>query len=418
MVVEPRGSRLYVDELPTIPTWAQQLMLTLDVDALVAEVMAGNMPAAYPDQLENQAFVAQLTASVQENVGRLRTFLAGQIDLDHVVLTQPHTLAAMVAQLGIPASAMNRSYRVGFGIMWDELSALVTRGASEQGIDAQEVLPVLHELTALILRYQHHVASQVSETHAREERALSQSRDHLRYALVRQLLRGEGTLSPADVVSLGYDLASHHVAVHLPDVPEGAAGRLLVGLRERAAVRQSLLFPVSTGRTTLWLGRSRSWRDDELAALVAFLRSSGVTASVSRVHAGPDGFRRTAEELDSVEEVRRRRGDRAAPVTTYSEVALDCLLLADPVGSAAFVRDELAGLAAPTTEAQRLRETLEAWLERGSHVGAAEALSLHEHTVRNRLQRVEELLGHDIRQRRTEVDVALRLHRLTAPDTR
>jgi DNA-binding PucR family transcriptional regulator len=37
---------------------------------------------------------------------------------------------------------------------------------------------------------------------------------------------------------------------------------------------------------------------------------------------------------------------------------------------------------------------------------------LHEHTVRNRLHKAEELLGHTLSERRTELQVAARLIRL------
>ena len=69
-------------------------------------------------------------------------------------------------------------------------------------------------------------------------------------------------------------------------------------------------------------------------------------------------------------------------------------------------------LAMAREEAARLRETLEASFRLGSHVSAAEHLQLHEHTVRNRLHRAEEHLGHPLSERRTELQVALRLQRL------
>jgi DNA-binding PucR family transcriptional regulator len=57
---------------------------------------------------------------------------------------------------------------------------------------------------------------------------------------------------------------------------------------------------------------------------------------------------------------------------------------------------------------------LDASFRFGSHVAAAEHLQLHEHTVRNRLHKAEELLGHPINERRTELQVAARLMRMRA----
>jgi DNA-binding PucR family transcriptional regulator len=93
-------------------------------------------------------------------------------------------------------------------------------------------------------------------------------------------------------------------------------------------------------------------------------------------------------------------------------VALEILLMRDPERARRFVRTELGPLADATPEAARLRETLEVSFRLGSHVSTAEHLQLHEHTVRNRLHRAEEHLGRPLAERRTELQVALRLQRL------
>ena len=88
---------------------------------------------------------------------------------------------------------------------------------------------------------------------------------------------------------------------------------------------------------------------------------------------------------------------------------------------AAQLRRHLPGACRPTGGADpligerslpRLRETLEASFRYGSHVAAAEYLQLHEHTVRNRLHKAEEFLGHTLSEPRTELQVAARLIRL------
>jgi DNA-binding PucR family transcriptional regulator len=49
------------------------------------------------------------------------------------------------------------------------------------------------------------------------------------------------------------------------------------------------------------------------------------------------------------------------------------------------------------------------WFESGSHVSTAARMRVHEHTIRNRIQRAEEAIGHPLTTRRTELQVALRL---------
>lgn len=86
--------------------------------------------------------------------------------------------------------------------------------------------------------------------------------------------------------------------------------------------------------------------------------------------------------------------------------------MADSVKARAFVHAELGQLGADDDLAARLRETVEASQRWGSHVTTAAHLHLHEHTVRNRLQKAAELLGRPLTERRTELQVALRLARL------
>jgi DNA-binding PucR family transcriptional regulator len=90
--------------------------------------------------------------------------------------------------------------------------------------------------------------------------------------------------------------------------------------------------------------------------------------------------------------------------------------MANPVSARAFVRAELGRLGDDDRLAARLRETVEASYRCGSHVTTAAMLHLHEHTVRNRLQKAAELLGRPLSERRTELQVALRLARLLDQD--
>jgi len=105
-------------------------------------------------------------------------------------------------------------------------------------------------------------------------------------------------------------------------------------------------------------------------------------------------------------------------VLSHADVSLEILLMADRAGARAFVTAELGGLGGDDDLSDRLRETVEASYRWGSHVTTAAHLHLHEHTVRNRLQKAAELLGRPLTERRTELQVALRLARLLAQDPR
>jgi DNA-binding PucR family transcriptional regulator len=127
----------------------------------------------------------------------------------------------------------------------------------------------------------------------------------------------------------------------------------------------------------------------------------------------------TFQEARAVEQVRSawEMSGVARKVVGHEAAGLEILLLENPELARAFVRSELGPLADEAAESRRLRDTLEASFRLGSHVAAAEHLGLHEHTVRNRLARVEQLLGHPATERRTELQVAVRLLRVLSRET-
>jgi hypothetical protein len=397
-----------------LPGWVRETAAGVDLEALCERVVARDIAVAFPDLVGDDGFAEHLRASVRENLSLLQQVLTGRLPLAAVRLEQPLVFARVQAELRIPQTALQRSYRVGFAIMWEGWAEQLRTVAITSDVPRDEAVRGLAELTAAIFDYQDHVASQVAESYARVDDALGRSRASVRQGLVREILRGDRTsLAPSDLITLDHDLTAHHVALVLPAVAEGAAGQLVIGLRAATGVRQSLVHPLDLTRTAVWLTSPGGWAADMVRRLRDALTAAGVEASVSEPLCGLEGFRAAVEQAQDVERVRRAWGRAQAPrVLAHADVALEILLLRDPDRARRFVRAELGPLAEDTAEAARLRETLDASFRLGSHVGAAEHLELHEHTVRNRLHRAQEHLGHPLSERRTELQVALRLQRL------
>jgi hypothetical protein len=397
-----------------LPGWVRETAAGVDLEALCERVVARDIAVAFPDLVGDDGFAEHLRASVRENLSLLQQVLTGRLPLAAVRLEQPLVFARVQAELRIPQTALQRSYRVGFAIMWEGWAEQLRTVAITSDVPRDEAVRGLAELTAAIFDYQDRVASQVAESYARVDDALGRSRASVRQGLVREILRGDRTsLAPSDLITLDHDLTAHHVALVLPAVAEGAAGQLVIGLRAATGVRQSLVHPLDLTRTAVWLTSPGGWAADMVRRLRDALTAAGVEASVSEPLCGLEGFRAAVEQAQDVERVRRAWGRAQAPrVLAHADVALEILLLRDPDRARRFVRAELGPLAEDTAEAARLRETLDASFRLGSHVGAAEHLELHEHTVRNRLHRAEEHLGHPLSERRTELQVALRLQRL------
>jgi sugar diacid utilization regulator len=416
--VMPTPSAFRPGEPRRLPVWAREACDDVDLSALAELVFEADLAAAFGDLRENAEFVLRLRASVEENLHHLRQVLTGRSRIGEVVLDEPFALAGLQARLRIQQTALQRSYRVGFTTMWNAWSDRLVEGAERQGVPRTEGLLALRDMTTLLLAYQDHAASQVADSFARMDEAMSRSREHVRNGLVRHLLLDDTPpLAASDLVLLDYPLDAEHVAVLLPELAEDAARQLLPRLRDASHTRHALVHPTGLTSTVVWLAQRRTpgWRPGAVERSLDCLHRAEVVASVSQPLVGLAGIRQGWRQVQDVERVRAAWGAATAPqLLTHDDVSLEILLMADADRARAFVRAELRLLGADDSVASRLRETVEASHRHGSHIVTAEHLHLHEHTVRNRLQKAAELLGRPLTERRTELQVALRLARLLA----
>ncbi|WP_213451285.1 PucR family transcriptional regulator [Rhizomonospora bruguierae] len=410
----PLGSpRAAVD----IPEVVQATAEALDTAGLAEYVFQRCRDLIFSAHVHDSDFLQSLRASINQNVTGLRDVITGRVTMDELQLDDVHRFAHVQAMLRIPQRLLQRSYRVAFYTQWEAWSDALRQHLVTTQLPLDAALSALHALTETVLHYQDHVASQVADIHTRESDALSQSRVHIRHSLVKTLLEDDSAqLSPADLAVLDYPLEHHHVAVLLPEVSEALATRIAGGIRQATGAHGTLAYPLSLSSSMLWISRVESWRPAIAARLDNVLHRLGVLAAISQPQRGPEGFRRCFEQAVQTDEVRAawlHSDPHGAPaVVRYADVGLEALVLQDHEMAHNFVLAELGDLAADTSEAQKLRDTLEASFRLGSHVATAEHLGLHEHTIRNRLQRAEEILGRPLPERRTELQVALRMFRL------
>jgi len=394
----PEKARGYVDSLP--------------IQELIDTVVDRCTSTAFPEYATDEQFVGRLRASVSQNAHALRDVLAGHASLDEIPLDKVLGFATVLARLRIPQAAIQRSYRVSFYTQWEVWSAHLRAGVVADDMPRDEALDIQAQLTRVVLMYQDHVASQVAEAYTRDYDALNRSRAQVRKSLVRDVLRGR-SLSASDRTILAYPLDGHHVAVVLPQMPEGAASQLAEGLRAATHSHQSLAYALALGSTAVWLCRLDPWPESALESVTDVLENVGAVAAVSNPGHGVDGFVTGLRQAEDAERIRAAWAEDQAPaVVRYADARLEILLVQNRELARTFVEAELGPLAQQTNEAARLRETLEASFRFGSHVAAAEHLALHEHTVRNRLHKAEAMLGHSLHERRTELRVAVRLARL------
>jgi len=390
--------------------FAHRAAETFPVEELIALIVDSCTSLVFPSQALDTEFVGHLRASVSQNVHSLRAILAGRIDPQQAELDKVLFFPTVQAQLHIPQKSLQRSYRLSFFLQWEHWTQHFREQVSQVGLTSEEGACVLTWLTRVILSYQDYVASLVADIYTRDHELLSRSRSQIRRTLIRNILSGDEGISAADIAMVGYPLDSHHVAILLPDMSEDAAARLAERLRSSSAAHQALVYPLNLSCTVVWLCRFDPWRRQAVDALIEILERVGAAASVSDAETGVEGFRRSLTQAQETQRVRKAWGaSYSPPVLIHSDAGLEILLLQNDELARTFVNTELGPLGVPSAEMERLRETLEASFRFGSHVGAAESLQLHEHTVRNRIHKAEELLGHSLQERRTELQVALRL---------
>jgi DNA-binding PucR family transcriptional regulator len=120
----------------------------------------------------------------------------------------------------------------------------------------------------------------------------------------------------------------------------------------------------------------------------------------------------TAQDALDAARLQDLLADAAPDVVSFDELRLEALLLDDPDRARRFVRAELGELNRDDARTAALRETARVWLTSGSNINTASRLGVHEHTVRNRIAQIEQLVGRSTTERRTELLVALRMRRL------
>jgi DNA-binding PucR family transcriptional regulator len=235
-----------------------------------------------------------------------------------------------------------------------------------------------------------------------------------RAELVESILAGRDVdLAHAETV-LGHNLRDHQTAFTVRALDRETSGADLGHLEELAgdlatALGGARAFTVPSGANGLW-GWVASPKPSDRRALLGW-PGTPLTAQVAvgRSIPGVAGFRRSHREAVAAQ--RAAVALRSpAPLTRYEDVELVSLVSPDPDATRAFIAAELGDLAAPGPRHQRLRETGLGFLQSNANATAtASLLGVHRNTVRNRVLRIEEILGRPLEVSRVQLQLALHL---------
>lgn len=235
-----------------------------------------------------------------------------------------------------------------------------------------------------------------------------------REEMVRAILDQQQVSSEQASSVLGYALDRYHVGFVL--WRDGTADRYPTDL-QRAAARMlrdtgcSGTLMVPHGASSLWVWASWRSRSHAVPSLTSF-NQPGTHIAAGTLARGKSGFRHSHREAAYVAELVRATPPPhpAASLTHFGDVELAVLLAQEPELAQNFVRRELGPVATDTPAAAELRETVACYLANDrSLVRAAEQLHVARNTVAYRVKKFEKLAARDLKDRRLELEAALRL---------
>jgi hypothetical protein len=324
-----------------------------------------------------------------------------------------HDIGRVEAAEGRSLDPLHAALRVGARVTWQRLREKARSGGGDADVFAR--------LGESIFRYLDELAAACSVGYAEAKAELAGDAEQLRRRLLDLLVADPPV--PTEVIAglartVGWRLPRRVVAVALVVPFSGSLSSLppdvLVGLTGR---EPCLLMPDpdGPGRRRLLDESLRRWRttaNPEAGAAPGALAAVGPAVPLARASASLRWARR-ALTLARPGSARRLDG-----IVQCDEQLATLVLLADTELARVLSGQVLAPLRRlRPDQADRLAETLLAWLESADNAGAAARhLHVHPQTVRYRLRQITELFGDRLSdpESRFTLQVALRVRRLVA----
>jgi hypothetical protein len=379
------------------------------VQAILARVRE---VAPDPLALGDAEYVAGLHAAVASAVDYGLTGIERAEEAAEPVPRAALAQARRAARGGVSIETVLLRYTAGYAL----LEGFVLEEAERSGLPGRRgtLRQVLRAHAAVFER----LTTAIAEEHRCELTRVERSPGQRQLEHVRSLLGG-GPAREADDGSppgsleqgLGYALDCEHLAV----IARGALAR--EPLRELAARLDRRLLSVAQGEETIWawLGGQRRLEMRELKRVVS---GGGLDVDVSLAVGEPArglaGWRQTHRQAQAALLVALRRPQQ---LTCYADVALLAAALKDEALAQALIDIYIVPLEEAHSGSRVLRETLGAYLLAECNASStAAALGVVRKTVENRLRTIEERLGRSLHPCPAELEVALSLDALGAPD--
>ncbi|MFJ8912963.1 PucR family transcriptional regulator [Amycolatopsis sp. NPDC102389] len=321
--------------------------------------------------------------------------------------------ARAMAARGYSVDVMLRFYRMGRAYFSERILAGITAFVP----DPARALAVVDDLQRYAFAYVDRISSEVAAEYVAELDRMQNQARAARTDAVRGLIAGDRIDLGRAERTLSHRLTGWQTAfVCWTDRDDADLARVGAEVGAHFGSGHPLLVP--DGAQALWgwvCGpRAPGVAPEDLAPLAARIPAM-VRISIGTPAKGPGGFRDSHAQAQRGRRIAELSG-RAAPVTSYAELALVDTMSGDLDLARAFVAAELGALAVEGRRVEEERRTLLAVLDaQGGLAAAAEELGVHRNTVLQRLHRAEERRGRPATDRVAELHAALRLVQVLGP---
>ena len=316
--------------------------------------------------------------------------------------------ARSVARRGHELGVLLKVYRAGNLILWEHFTEVIDDLPAD-GPTRDETLVFLWTRGGVWLDES---IERITEIYYEVQAQALESRIAGKIETVRALLEGLPTSDDASGV-LGHAL-SHWQTAFVVWVHTGQSGATRVmqdaarSFATALGAPRPLTIPQSSRDMWCWAATPSAPRLVPALESLEQLEAGEARLAVGMPARGVAGFRTSHQEARDVQRLIMAVPDAPA-IVRYDEVELLCLAHAESDSFRRMVQRELGGLAGDASGIAQARETLLCYLTNGTNVEAvASRLFVHRNTVRYRLNRAEELLGHRITERLGHVELALR----------
>ena len=403
---------------PALVAWIREYVAEASRDEAVAafvQEVDDVILAQVQEVAEDPILVEDLRAST---TSQWRAFLA-MIDGEYGLhLPAPaYGLALSLARRGMDLGTLLKVYRVGNQAVFNAFTKTI-HAAGEDAPARDEVLVFIWTRAA---RWLDDAVEALTETFVGERQRLRDTAATRRAESIGALLGANPPAARATEGALAHSLQHWQTAgIAWADENLGGGPSEITDISGELGKALGAPPPLTTmaGNRDLWwwAATTRSPDLQALSDLREELDRRGLRVAVGRPGTGIAGFRSSHAEARAAQALALRSS--ATPrLTCFADVELLCLVADQPELTHRMVEREAGALVGDDKNLDVLRETVLTHLQTFSVEATAEAMFVHKNTVRYRIARAEELLGHPLTERSTWLELALRWIAYFGPST-